>query len=167
MLSFDFKLSRLSINRCLSINFIKSSRFVSIQEENNPACSQGFSYYNSAIEEIKKGKKETHWIWFILPQIKGLGSSYYSTYYGISGLEEAKAYLEHPLLAERLFKCFELILETDTDLDTIFNYDEKKVWACATLFSKANDQHSDLFDQVIEKHFSNQYHEKTLELLGL
>jgi uncharacterized protein (DUF1810 family) len=143
------------------------TRFVSIQEENNPACSQGFSYYNSAIEEIKNGKKETHWIWFILPQIKGLGSSYYSTYYGLSGLEEAKAYLEHPLLAKRLFKCFELILETDTDLYTIFYYDEKKVRACATLFSKANDHHSDLFDRVIEKHFRNEYHEKTLELLGL
>jgi uncharacterized protein (DUF1810 family) len=143
------------------------TRFVSIQEENNPACSQGFSYYNSAIEEIKNGKKETHWIWFILPQIKGLGTSYNSSYYGLSGLKEAKAYLEHPLLAKRLFKCFELILETDTNLDTIFYYDEKKVWACATLFSKANDQHSDLFERVIEKHFRNEYHEKTLELLGL
>jgi uncharacterized protein (DUF1810 family) len=143
------------------------TRFVSIQEENNPACSQGFSYYNSAIEEIKNGKKETHWIWFILPQIKGLGTSYNSSYYGLSGLKEAKAYLEHPLLAKRLFKCFELILETDTNLDTIFKYDEKKVRACVTLFSKANDHHSDLFDRVIEKHFNNQHHEKTLELLGL
>lgn len=143
------------------------TRFISIQEENNPSYSYAISFYDSAIKELESGKKETHWIWFILPQLTGLGSSHNSTYYGLSGLEEAKAYLEHPLLAERLFKCFELILDTDTDLYTIFNYDEKKVRACATLFSKANDHHSDLFDRVIKKHFSNGYHKKTLELLVL
>jgi len=143
------------------------TRFISIQEECNPSYSDAISFYNSAIKELESGKKVSHWIWFILPQIKGLGSSYYSTYYGLSGLEEAKAYLDHPILAKRLFKCFEIVLEINSNLVNVFEYDEKKAWACATLFSKANEHHSDLFDRVIEKHFSNQYHEKTLELLGL
>ena len=141
--------------------------FHTAQNSNNFYYNYSITNYESAIKELESGKKDSHWIWYIFPQIKGLGSSYYSTFYGLSGLEEAKAYLEHPLLAERLFKCFEMILETDTNLDTIFKYDEKKVRACATIFSKANDHHSDLFDRVIEKHFNKQYHDKTLELLGL
>ncbi len=143
------------------------TRFISIQEENNPSYSDAISFYDSAIKELESGKKVSHWIWFIFPQLTGLGSSHNSTYYGLSSIEEAKEYLNHPLLAERLIKCFEIVFDIDSDLFNVFEYDEKKVWACATLFSKANNQKSDLFDRVIEKHFNNQYHYKTPELLGL
>jgi uncharacterized protein (DUF1810 family) len=142
-------------------------RFYIAQNSNNFHYSYSITNYESAIKELELGKKDSHWIWYIFPQIKGLGQSNDSTYYGLSGLEEARAYLEDHILAERLYNCFKLTLEMNADLFSVFHNDEKKVRACATLFSKANDHHSDLFDRVIEKHFNNQYHDKTLELLGL
>jgi uncharacterized protein (DUF1810 family) len=142
-------------------------RFHTAQNSNNFYYNYSITNYESAIKELESGKKDSHWIWYIFPQIKGLGQSNDSTYYGLSGLEEARAYLEDQILAERLYSCFKLTLEMNADLFSVFYDDEKKVRACATIFSKANDHHSDLFDRVIEKHFNKQYHDKTLELLGL
>jgi uncharacterized protein (DUF1810 family) len=142
-------------------------RFYSAQNSDNPHYHYSITNYDSAIKELKSGKKESHWIWFVFPQIKGLGISYKNNYYGLSGIEEAKAYLDDSLLAERLYTCFKLILELNTDLLRVFHNDEKKVWACATLFSLANENHSDLFDALLKKHFNDLKQPDTLEKLGL
>ena len=75
-------------------------RFVDAQE----------SCYNQVLAELKNGRKCSHWIWFIFPQQKGLGRSYYSEFYGLDGSDEAKAYLEHPLLGTRLRECCRLLM---------------------------------------------------------
>jgi uncharacterized protein (DUF1810 family) len=143
------------------------SRFITAQNSDNPHYNYSISNYDSAVEEIEAGKKESHWIWYIFPQIKGLGISYESTYYGLAGIEEAKAYLEHPVLSERLIYCFKLILDIDTALFNVFKYDEIKVWASATLFSIAHENKSELFDLVLEKHFNSLKQPYTLEKLEL
>ena len=142
-------------------------RFYSAQNSDNLHYNYSITNYDSAIKELKSGKKESHWIWYIFPQLKGLGNSYKSNFYGISGIEEATEYLAHPLLSERLFNCTQIILEMNDDLFNVMHNDEKKVHACMTLFSRANNHHSDLFDKVIEKHFKNELNSRTLELLGV
>jgi uncharacterized protein (DUF1810 family) len=142
-------------------------RFYSAQNSDNLHYNYSITNYDSAIKELKSGKKESHWIWFIFPQIKGLGISYKNSYYGLSGIEEAKAYLKDSILAERLYTCIKLTLELNSDLFEVFKHDEKKVWACATLFSLANENHSELFDLLLEKHFNNIKQPATLEKLGL
>lgn len=124
------------------------------------------SYYESAIEEIKSGEKQSHWIWFIFPQIKGLGISPDSDYYGLAGIDEAKEYLNHPVLSERLINCFKIVYNIDKDLYSIFKEDEKKVYACATLFSIANENHSEIFNLIIEKYFNKTNHFKTIQHLN-
>jgi uncharacterized protein (DUF1810 family) len=142
-------------------------RFNIAQNSENHHYNYSITNYESAIKELESGEKESHWIWYIFPQIKGLGRSYESTYYGLSGLEEARAYLDDPILAERLYNCFKLTLKMYANLGSVFRDDEKKVWACATLFSLANDNHSELFDLLLEKHFNNNKHLATLEILAL
>jgi len=143
------------------------TRFHTAQNSEYPKYEYSISNYELAVKELTAGKKESHWIWYIFPQINGLGTSYKSTFYGVSGIEEATAYLDDPILSERLYNCTRIILDLNEDLFKVFYLDEKKVHACMTLFSKSNNQHSDLFDKVIEKHFKNELNSKTLELLGI
>lgn len=76
--------------------------------------------YEIALKEIKNGEKESHWMWYIFPQLRGLGRSQMAYVYGISGLEEAKAYLEHPVLSARLIEITEALLEhKDQDIEDI------------------------------------------------
>jgi uncharacterized protein (DUF1810 family) len=142
-------------------------RFHTAQNSNNFYYNYSITNYESAIKELESGKKVSHWIWYIFPQIKGLGQSYESTYYGLSGLEEARAYLDNTILTEQLYNCFKLTLEMNANLGIVFRADEKKVWACATLFSLANENHSELFDLILKKHFNNIKQPATLEKLGL
>ena len=142
-------------------------RFHTAQNSNNFYYNYSITNFESAIKELESGKKDSHWIWYIFPQIKGLGQSYESAYYGLSGLEEARAYLNDPILAERLYNCFKLSIEMNANLGSVFGDDKKKVWACATLFSLANANHSELFDLLLEKHFNNNKHSATLEILAL
>lgn len=141
-------------------------RFLEAQNKENYFYDSPISYYESAIEEIKSGEKQSHWIWFIFPQIKGLGISPDSENYGIAGIDEAKEYLNHPVLSERLVNCFKILYNIDKDLFSVFKADEKKVHACATLFSLANDNHSEIFNLMIEKYFNKTNHFKTIELLN-
>ena len=69
--------------------------------------------YADALHEIEEGQKRSHWMWYVFPQIKGLGHSYFSEYYGIGGLDEARAYLAHPVLGERLRKITEALLRVE------------------------------------------------------
>ena len=87
----------------------------------------------------KYGHKRGHWIWYVFPQMKGLGHSEISEFYGINGREEAKAYIEHPVLRERLVEICEAVLNSKTSVYDIFGQDTIKVRACILLFASVCD----------------------------
>ena len=95
--------------------------------------------YASALAELRAGNKRGHWIWYVFPQMRGLGASYNSTYYGISSLEEARAYLAHPLLGPRLRECTQVLLvHAGRSAETILGgIDAVKLCSSMTLFALA------------------------------
>lgn len=95
--------------------------------------------YEKALAEVKAGKKVTHWIWYIFPQMKGLGHSARSQYYGIDGREEAKEYIEHPVLRERLVEISQVVLNSEYTVYQIFGSDAIKVYSCVMLFASVCD----------------------------
>lgn len=122
--------------------------------------------YGMALAEVKSGKKLSHWIWYIFPQLKGLGKSGNSHYYGIDNLEEAKAYLQHPVLGTRLREITTTFLElSGVNAKDVFGYlDAMKVRSCMTLFNEVSED--DLFRRVLERYYSGLADEKTLTILG-
>src|SRR6201992_3845513 len=108
----------------------------------------------TAPAELRRGRKTSHWIWFVFPQIAGLGSSPTSRRYAISGLEEARAYLRHPVLGPRLEEAARTLLaHPGTDAAEILGaLDAKKVWSSMTLFHRA-DPAGELFGQVLTQYF--------------
>lgn len=123
------------------------------------------SSYESALSEIRNGQKKGHWIWYIFPQLDGLGRSSTSQYYAIRDLEEAKAYLNNKVLRERLIEISEALLSLDRDIRQIFwRPDDLKVHSCMTLFREADPTIS-VFQQVIDKFFGGKPDNKTLHLL--
>ncbi len=108
--------------------------------------------YEGVLDELRRGRKTGHWIWFIFPQIAGLGSSAMSQLYAIGSLDEARAYLEHPVLAARLRECAGIVLETrDRTVSEIFgSLDAMKVRSCMTLFHRATPDDT-VFTQVLER----------------
>lgn len=123
--------------------------------------------YETALEEIKKGEKESHWIWYIFPQLRGLGYSPKAYTYGIDGLEEAKAYLEHPVLSARLIEITEALLSHQgKDIEDIMgDIDALKLRSSMTLFALISEADS-VFHQVLEVFYDSKMDEMTLELLG-
>lgn len=122
--------------------------------------------YNDALQEIRNGQKQSHWIWYVFPQIKGLGHSYNSEFYGISNKEEAKAYLDHPILGKRLREITQTLLECNNKTaDDILGFpDVLKVRSCMTLFDLVAPD--DIFDKVLYKYYEGQRCEKTIWRLG-
>ena len=121
--------------------------------------------YPRALEEVKNGRKVTHWIWYIFPQLKGLGHSNKSIYYGLDGIEEARAYLAHPVLGARLREITTAVLQSDKSADEIFGgIDTIKLRSCMTLFNEVAED--DLFVKVLEKHFEGKKDLQTLQLLS-
>jgi uncharacterized protein (DUF1810 family) len=108
-------------------------RFVHAQD--NGDIYDGTATYAEALQEVKNGHKRGHWIWYVFPQMKGLGKSEISKYYGINGREEAKAYIEHPVLRERLVEISEAVLNSGTSVYDIFGQDAIKVRASILLFA--------------------------------
>lgn len=125
------------------------------------------SLYDVALTEIKNGYKQEHWIWFIFPQLRGLGFSPEAEYYGITGIDAAKAYLEHPILRKRLLETTNAILDLDTDYidDFLPHPDNLKLCSSMTLFSQA-DSEEKLFQQALDRFYDGQYDEQTLEMLN-
>ena len=123
--------------------------------------------YETAHEEIKKGEKESHWIWYIFPQLRGLGYSPKAYTYGIDGLEEAKAYLEHPVLSARLIEITEALLtHRGKDIEDIMgDIDALKLRSSMTLFAHISETNS-VFHRVLEVFYDSKMDEMTLELLG-
>ena len=106
--------------------------------------------YSAALNEIKSGRKTTHWIWYIFPQAKGLGKSPKSELYGISCKEEALEYLNHPLLGQRLREAtLAFSKQEHKDAYFIFNSDAKKVRSCMELFASVDESEEQLFQRVL------------------
>jgi uncharacterized protein (DUF1810 family) len=134
------------------------SRFLSAQE----------GIYASALAELRRGQKSSHWMWFIFPQVEGLGHSSTSRYYSIKNMDEACAYLSHPALGPRLVQCAETLLEIKgRTAQEIFDFpDDVKLKSSMTLFAYVAGPGS-VFTQVLEKYFDGKQDERTQELLGL
>jgi uncharacterized protein (DUF1810 family) len=122
--------------------------------------------YNQALLEIRNGKKETHWIWFIFPQLRELGISVYNVYYGIRDLKEAEAYFNHPILGPRLIEIFEAILQIkNIPIENILpKPDIKKLKSSMTLFSLIQNSNP-IFQKVLNKYYIGQQDENTLNML--
>ncbi len=124
--------------------------------------------YEQALREIRAGRKRSHWIWYIFPQLKELGYSDTAKFYGIRDLEEAKAYLAEPVLRERLIRISEALLALpDSDPGAVMGYpDDLKLRSSMTLFMAAEPD-CPVFRQVLEKYYRGEPDPKTLKLLGM
>lgn len=132
------------------------TRFISAQE----------AVFETALDEIRNGKKQSHWMWFIFPQIQGLGFSQTSKFYAIKDLGEADAYLKHPVLGDRLLRiCKELLRLKGDDAHRIFGSpDDLKLKSSMTLFSSVPDT-DPVFQAVLDKFFGGAKDLNTLHIL--
>jgi len=123
--------------------------------------------YERALSEIKRGRKTSHWMWYVFPQFAGLGLSSTTKLYSIKSIAEAKAYLRHPVLGPRLLDCTEATLRVQgrTAAEIFGSTDERKLRSCATLFASVSPKGS-VFHKLLEKYFQGTGDAKTLELLG-
>ena len=123
--------------------------------------------YAHALAELTTGHKRTHWMWFIFPQAKGLGSSYQSTLYGIGSLAEARAYLAHPVLGPRLVECTETLLKHDdlSAVDILGDVDAVKLRSSLTLFNRVAPAGT-VFRRGLERFFGGHEDERTVAILG-
>lgn len=119
--------------------------------------------YDQALKEIRNGRKLTHWIWYIFPQMKGLGFSYNSEYYGITSLQEARDYLENELLRKRLFEITEsLLMHKGKDIESIMgDIDALKLKSSMTLFDAV--QPGSVFGEVLDEFYGGERCKRTLE----
>lgn len=132
-------------------------RFIDAQE----------SDYADALAEIKHGRKRSHWMWYIFPQIRGLGFSEMSKRYAIRDLDEAEAYINHPILGQRQIEiCSQLLTSQSDDAYEIFGSpDDMKLRSSLTLFASLPDAYP-VFKSVLDKFFQGQPDKATLHLLG-
>ena len=121
--------------------------------------------YNQAYEEILSGKKTSHWIWYIFPQLEQLGYSATSKYYGIKDLKEAKRYYKNKYLRENLLDiCDALLRVQDKTIEEIVDWDDVKVHSCITLFLQV-DKDNPILNKVLNKYFNGELDINTLEIL--
>ncbi|HVD86234.1 MAG TPA: DUF1810 domain-containing protein [Solirubrobacterales bacterium] len=135
-------------------------RFVEAQDEGGT--------YARALAELRAGRKRSHWMWFVFPQIAGLGKSPTSRAYAIRSLGEAKAYLEHPVLGPRLRECARALLEVSgrTAEQILGGIDAVKLRSSMTLFARA-DPDEPLFQQVLDRYYGGEPDEATERLLSM
>jgi uncharacterized protein (DUF1810 family) len=132
-------------------------RFVEAQEHT----------YAAALAEVRSGRKQSHWMWFVFPQIGGLGLSAMSQRYAIEGLDEARAYLEHPVLGPRLRAIAQAVLDVDgkSALEIFGSPDDMKLRSSATLFAQISEPGS-VFHRLLDRYFDGRPDEQTLLALG-
>ena len=125
------------------------------------------SVFPEVVRELASGRKTSHWMWYIFPQIRGLGRSDTARYYAISSLEEARAFAQHPLLGQRLQDCTSLVIESSApSLLAIFGpVDALKFCSCMTLFLEATANNG-LFQQALDRYCDGMRDPATLELIG-
>ncbi len=124
--------------------------------------------YDLALSELRQGRKRSHWIWYIFPQLAGLGRSSTSVFYGIQGFDEARAYLSHPILGPRLEACAQALLDLDgePDITDVMGYpDDLKLRSSMTLFAEIAGDDS-VFAQVLARYYDGQKDPRTLVLLA-
>ena len=125
--------------------------------------------HDIAVAELRHGCKQSHWMWFVFPQLTGLGHSARAQHYGITGLDEARAYLAHPVLGARLQECASVLEGLDPSLSasSIFGYpDDLKLRSCLTLFARAAGPGS-IFESLLGKYFAGKPDDRTVALLQL
>lgn len=122
--------------------------------------------YRNVVEELRGGRKRGHWMWFVFPQLRGLGTSPVAVRYGISSLDEARAYLGHELLGPRLHECTRLVNEVrGRSVAEIFGWpDDLKLCSSMTLFARATEDNED-FVALLEKYYDGQRDQLTLKRL--
>ncbi len=123
--------------------------------------------YERALSEIKSGRKRSHWMWFVFPQVEGLGTSSTSRRYAIRSVAEAKAYLDDPLLGPRLLESAKAALaaQTSSASELFGSPDDMKLRSCATLFASVSSEGS-IFSRLINKYFDGKPDQRTLQLIG-
>ncbi len=122
--------------------------------------------YPWALKEIQRGRKQTHWIWFVFPQLRTLGQSHNALYYGIADIEEAKQYLAHPILGARLREISEALLrlETNDPFSVMPGIDGVKLCSSMTLFAEVEGYDS-IFGKVIDKYYNGNKDMETIRIL--
>ena len=122
--------------------------------------------YNQALKEIKNGQKVSHWMWYIFPQIQGLGYSDISKYYALNGVEEAKQYMASETLKEHMLEICEALLALEScDAEVVLGYpDNLKLQSSMTLFSISNPEY-DIFERVLDKYYAGTKDKRTLEFI--
>ena len=128
--------------------------------------AQAGGTYERALAELRAGLKTSHWMWFVFPQVAGLGRSEMSVRYALSGLDEARAYAEHPVLGTRYDECGEALLALgDVSMTDVFGpVDAQKLHSSLTLFAKASP-HDPTIEQLLTRHFAGEPDRETLRLL--
>ncbi|WP_374026029.1 DUF1810 domain-containing protein [Mycobacterium sp. HNNTM2301] len=123
--------------------------------------------YRNVVDELRSGRKRSHWMWYVFPQLRGLGGSPTAVYYGISSLDEARAYLRHDVLGPRLHECARLVNEVQgRSVGEIFGSpDDLKLRSSMTLFAQATDDNQD-FVALLDKYYDGRQDRLTLERLG-
>ncbi|MFP7722698.1 DUF1810 domain-containing protein [Lysobacter sp. A3-1-A15] len=120
--------------------------------------------YATALAELRSGHKRSHWVWFVFPQLQGLGHSAMARRYALAGVEEARAYWAHPLLGLRLRECCQAVLESEQSVRSILGQpDDLKLRSCMTLFGIATNDGP--FQQVLDERFEGRADPLTLQLL--
>lgn len=137
------------------------NRYVTAQEGDGT-----YSDYDTALAELRAENKTTHWIWYVLPQLDGLGSSEMCRRYGVRGLDEAKAYLAHPVLGPRLKETVQVLLDAKAAQasDIVGEGDALKLQSCLTLFHRA-DPAEPVFREGLERFYGGEQDPRTLALL--
>ena len=122
--------------------------------------------HDQALDEIRRGRKQSHWMWFIFPQFAGLGSSETSRYFAIKSRGEAEAYLAHPVLGSRLLECAQAVLDVQnrSAVEIFGPIDAMKLRSSATLFAAISSSGS-LFHQIIDRYFDGWHDDATLDLI--
>ena len=121
--------------------------------------------YEQALREIRAGRKRSHWMWYVFPQLRGLGASAMSQRYAIAGIEEAAAYVAHTVLGPRLVACCEAVLDSDVGVQAMFGApDDLKLRSCATLFAVAAPEVA-VFGRLLAEKFDGDWDRRTLDLL--
>jgi uncharacterized protein (DUF1810 family) len=129
--------------------------------------AQAHGVHDRALAELRSGRKTSHWMWFVFPQVAGLGSSPTSRRYAVGSVEEARAYLRHPVLGPRLLECVRAVL-AHADLSArqlLGSPDDVKLRSSMTLFAVADDSEP-VFQQVLDAFFAGERDPRTIELLG-
>lgn len=135
-------------------------RFVVAQDEH--------ATYARALSELRAGRKASHWMWFVFPQVSGLGQSATAKHFELAGLDEARAYLDHEVLGPRLLECCRALLALDggtTAEEVLGSVDAMKLRSSMTLFARA-DPDERLFSDVLDRFFDGAPDERTIRLLG-